>query len=80
MDGEDCADERGSGAYKDVAIRRWNTRPSTTADHGVDDEVRETFGALVWEHAGQFGNQRDASPKILAALAAAGIELRRVAR
>lgn len=25
-DGEDCADERGTGAYIDCAIRRWNKR------------------------------------------------------
>ncbi len=25
-DGEDCCDDRGSGAYKDAAIRRWNRR------------------------------------------------------
>lgn len=26
-DGADACDERGSGAYKDAAIRRWNRRP-----------------------------------------------------
>lgn len=26
-DGQDCADSRGSGAYIDCAIRRWNKRP-----------------------------------------------------
>ena len=25
-DGEEVADQRGSDGYKDVAIRRWNTR------------------------------------------------------
>jgi hypothetical protein len=25
-DGEDCADDRGTGAYIDCAIRRWNKR------------------------------------------------------
>jgi hypothetical protein len=25
-DGQDCADERGTGAYMDCAIQRWNKR------------------------------------------------------
>ena len=25
-DGQECADERGTGAYMDCAIRRWNKR------------------------------------------------------
>lgn len=25
-DGENCCDDRGSGAYKDAAIKRWNRR------------------------------------------------------
>jgi len=53
-DGEDVSDERGSDAYKAVAIARWNTRvadPHLSALQAELDELRKALEpfARVWD-------------------------------
>jgi hypothetical protein len=42
-DGCDVADERGSGAYQDLAIKRWNKRPNPAHKGEVNEKATRFY-------------------------------------